>query len=141
MTQLSVPGVADRLEADAGVFAALVERVGAEQARWKPEPAKWSILEVMCHVADEEVEDFLGEIFARISAHFALEERAMVARNYPEYWPHKGDHERLLDQLRDIMEGYESTHTLDSGELSQKLDDWFSVHFRTFDARFHHFVH
>jgi hemerythrin len=89
----------------------------------------------------EEVEDFLGEIFARISAHFALEERTMVARNYPGYWPHPGDHERLLDQLRDIMESYESTHSLDSGELSQKLDDWFSVHFRTFDARFHHFVH
>jgi hemerythrin len=89
----------------------------------------------------EEVEDFLGEIFARISAHFALEERTMVARNYPDYWPHKGDHERLLDQLRDIMEGYESTHALDSADLSRKLDDWFSVHFRTFDARFHHFVH
>ena len=89
----------------------------------------------------EEVEDFLGEIFARISAHFALEERTMVARSYPEYWPHKGDHERLLDQLRDIMESYEHSHTLDSGELSQKLDDWFSVHFRTFDARFHQYVH
>jgi hemerythrin-like metal-binding protein len=89
----------------------------------------------------DEVEDFLGEIFARISAHFALEERTMVARNFPEYWPHKADHERLLDQLRDIMEGYETAHALDADDLSSRLDSWFSVHFRTFDARFHRFVH
>ena len=55
---LDVGYVAGRLEADAGVFAALVERVSLEQARWKPKPAKWSMLEVMNHVADEEVEDF-----------------------------------------------------------------------------------
>jgi hemerythrin len=88
-----------------------------------------------------EVEDFLGEIFARISAHFALEERTMVLKDYPEYWPHKGDHERLLDQLRDIMEDVEADRPLDADDLSRRLDDWFSVHFRTFDARFHHFVH
>ena len=29
-----------------------------QQARWKPGPAQWSILEVMSHLADEEVEDF-----------------------------------------------------------------------------------
>jgi hypothetical protein len=50
--------VADRLEANGQVFGALVARVPDEQARWKPEPAKWSILEVVNHVADEEVEDF-----------------------------------------------------------------------------------
>ena len=88
----------------------------------------------------DEIEDFLGEIFARISAHFALEERTMVARDFPEYWPHKADHERLLDQLRDIMDTYESTNTLDSSVLSRRLDDWFSIHFRTFDARFHRYL-
>ena len=50
--------IADRLEANANVLAALVARVPDEQARWKPEPGKWSILEVVNHVADEEVEDF-----------------------------------------------------------------------------------
>jgi hypothetical protein len=55
---LGVGHAADRLEVNAGVFAALVARVPPEQARWKPEPAKWSVLEVMNHVADEEVEDF-----------------------------------------------------------------------------------
>lgn len=47
-----------RLKANADVVAAQVAGVGDEQARWKPEPTKWSILEVVTHLADEEVEDF-----------------------------------------------------------------------------------
>jgi hypothetical protein len=27
-------------------------------ARWKPAPSKWSLLEVLCHLADEERQDF-----------------------------------------------------------------------------------
>lgn len=32
--------------------------VAAAQARWKPPGGAWSILEIVCHLADEEVEDF-----------------------------------------------------------------------------------
>lgn len=37
---------------------ALVQGVSAEQARWRPSPADWSILEVINHCADEEQADF-----------------------------------------------------------------------------------
>lgn len=47
-----------QLAATAECIRALVADVGAEQARWKPSPEKWSILEVVNHLADEEVEDF-----------------------------------------------------------------------------------
>lgn len=36
----------------------LVMHIPAEQARWKPEPEVWSILEVINHLADEERLDF-----------------------------------------------------------------------------------
>jgi hypothetical protein len=36
----------------------LVEGLTAEQARWKPTPDSWSILEVITHLHDEEMEDF-----------------------------------------------------------------------------------
>ena len=49
---------AARLAATAAVIDQLVHHVDEEQARWKPEPAQWSILEVVNHLADEEVEDF-----------------------------------------------------------------------------------
>ncbi|MGW8252051.1 MAG: DinB family protein [Anaerolineales bacterium] len=36
----------------------LVEGVSDEQARWKPDPESWSILEVINHLYDEERQDF-----------------------------------------------------------------------------------
>jgi hemerythrin len=61
----------------------------------------------------ERIEAFLGEIYARISAHFALEEKDMQARAYPERPAHKADHERLLDDLRDIMDEVHDQGVLD----------------------------
>lgn len=49
--------VIDRMEANARIFESLT-RVNTEQARWKPAPDKWSILEVVNHLYDEEREDF-----------------------------------------------------------------------------------
>ncbi len=56
----------DRLRAHADVFRALAAGVDAEQARWKPEPGQWSILEVVNHLADEEVEDFRARLDATL---------------------------------------------------------------------------
>ncbi len=42
----------------AQVIRAMVEHVTDQQARWKPAPDAWSILEVIHHLYDEEREDF-----------------------------------------------------------------------------------
>src|SRR6516164_1918912 len=81
---------------------------------------------------------FFGDLFKAISAHFALEERIMRERGCDQLMQHKNDHERLLDEIRDIMEDYEVTDLLDEQLLSQRLDAWFSRHFETHDARLHH---
>ena len=52
------PSIPDRLSANAGVVRYLLEGVDVDQARWRPVPAKWSLLEVVNHLADEEREDF-----------------------------------------------------------------------------------
>jgi hypothetical protein len=39
-------------------IAALARGISEEQARWKPDPESWSILEVVNHLADEEELDF-----------------------------------------------------------------------------------
>lgn len=46
------------LERFVDILPAMVGGVSATDARWKPESGGWSILEVVCHLADEEVEDF-----------------------------------------------------------------------------------
>ena len=48
----------NRLTHQAEAIARLVESVDTEQARWRPTPNDWSILEVINHLYDEEVEDF-----------------------------------------------------------------------------------
>lgn len=86
------------------------------------------------------IEDFLGEIYARISAHFALEEKDMSAHRYPELSQHKADHERLLDDIRDIMDEHDASGVLDDQAFSNRLAAWFGDHFKTFDARLHSFL-
>lgn len=86
---------------------------------------------------EPDVMAFLGEIYARIASHFALEELLMRRYGYAEYRDHKRDHERLLDEIRDIMDAYEDGKLLDDDHLACRLDQWFSVHFRTKDARLH----
>lgn len=83
------------------------------------------------------VVDFLGELYARIAAHFALEEKIMRDSGYDEYPEHKSDHERLLDDVRDLMDDYEDGVYVDVEEFGKRLDEWFSEHFRTRDARLH----
>ncbi len=48
----------DRLSLNRDVFESLVRGVTREQATWKPAPDKWSMLEVVNHLYDEEREDF-----------------------------------------------------------------------------------
>ncbi len=47
-----------RLDENREVFESLLRGVSDEQARWKPAPEKWSMLEVLGHLYDEEREDF-----------------------------------------------------------------------------------
>lgn len=83
----------------------------------------------------------LGDIYAQIAAHFALEEKMMRTTRYPHYADHKEDHETLLDDLRDIMDEVEDEGILDHVRLTDDLDRWFSDHFRTHDAKLHHSPH
>ena len=83
------------------------------------------------------IEAFFGDLFRGISAHFALEERFMLERRYDQLAQHKADHERLLDEIRDLMDRYEDDRSFDEQELARRLSAWFAVHFGSHDARLH----
>ena len=86
------------------------------------------------------VMDFLGEIYAHVSAHFALEEKIMREHKYDHYQEHKADHEELLDELRDIMDDYEESAYYNDEEFSASIERWFTEHFKTRDARLHKYL-
>ncbi len=79
----------------------------------------------------------LGEIYARISAHFALEEKIMRDARYTYFAEHKQDHEQLLDELLDVVDSVDEKGRYDRADLSRSLERWFSDHFRTHDAKLH----
>lgn len=55
---MDLENVIERMAANIGTFNSLTRGLTTEQARWKPAPDKWSILEVVNHLYDEEREDF-----------------------------------------------------------------------------------
>jgi hypothetical protein len=79
---------------DAQRVRALVEGISDEQARWRPDPDSWSILEVVNHLLDEEREDFRA--FLDLALHRPDEPRPRIN---PGAWvTERGYNERDLDK-------------------------------------------
>ncbi len=91
-------------------------------------------MEELCESFDHvgsalEISELFGELYARASAHFALEERFMRERNYAFYDAHKADHEHLLGQIRNLMDIHEDGMPSYSGtSISGCLVAWFTGH-------------
>ena len=83
------------------------------------------------------IESMLADIQAEISTHFALEELLMQEAAFPEFEDHKQDHERLLDQIDDMVFHFAEDPESGKALLTNRLSDWFSTHFKGFDARLH----
>jgi len=86
---------------------------------------------------DTDIDRAFGDLFRAISAHFALEEEQMRRADYDELGAHKSDHERLLDELRDLMDSTPAQPNATAERLTRALEAWFSNHFRIHDARLH----
>lgn len=55
---MNAAGLVASLEAFAGALPGAVRGLGEADARWKPPSGAWSVVEIVSHLADEEVEDF-----------------------------------------------------------------------------------
>lgn len=86
---------------------------------------------------EADVQRGFGDLLRAISAHFALEEQQMKAYGYDQRAQHKAHHERLLDDLRDIMDDDETSREKAAERLATTLEAWFGDHFKTHDARLH----
>jgi hemerythrin-like metal-binding protein len=80
---------------------------------------------------------FFARLIDGVSAHFALEERIMGESAYPDREAHRADHERLLDEMRDLVEAFRQAEEVDSVDLAMRLEPWFSQHFATHDLQLH----
>jgi hypothetical protein len=88
-----------RMSANVDTIVSLSKGVGEDQARWRPAPDRWSILEVVSHLADEEQLDFRTRID--------------ITLHHPnEQWP-------PLDPLSLVEE-----RRYNEGDLEETLQTW-----------------
>jgi hypothetical protein len=90
-----------RLELLPAALPALLAGVPEADARWKPESGAWSILEIVNHLADEEVLDFR----ARLENTLAEPQRDWVKID-PEGWAreHRYNERDLRDSVRSFVD-------------------------------------
>ena len=50
--------IINELDSNKNVFEALFSNVPKQMINWKDDPKRWSLLEIICHLYDEEAEDF-----------------------------------------------------------------------------------
>lgn len=91
---MELTNVATLLERNGEAIVGLLENIESPLAEWRPAPGKWSVLEVACHLLDEEREDFRQRIrltlenpqqeWPRIDPERWVTERDYMSRNLPE---------------------------------------------------------
>jgi hemerythrin-like metal-binding protein len=84
----------------------------------------------------DELEDCLGQLHARLAAHFALEESAMREMKNPHYEAHKAEHDRFLEEVTEVVASFRS----DSGgehveAFAIRVKEWILIHITTTDRQ------
>lgn len=59
---MSIKEIIQQLENNRQVFKSLLMSKKDEQYLWRPKPEKWNLLEIVCHLLDEERDDFKARI-------------------------------------------------------------------------------
>ncbi len=59
---MDIDSITRNLAGNKEIFHALLGNVTQEEVIWKPDPNKWCLLEVVCHLYDEEREDFRARV-------------------------------------------------------------------------------
>ncbi len=65
---MDVQNLFSRLSGFSTALPALIGHVSAPDSKWKPADGAWSILEIVCHLADEEVDDFRARVQSTLEA-------------------------------------------------------------------------
>lgn len=59
---MTIKDIINQLKQNRQVFENLLSSKGEKQYLWRPKPEKWNLLEIVCHLLDEEREDFRARV-------------------------------------------------------------------------------
>ena len=92
--------------------------------------------ELARHDEKSEIEKCLGDIYARMQAHFALEEHVMKEHGYKFFDEHKRQHDALLDSYTEYMVQFlNDTDISSSNPIEDTLKHWVINHIITSDKK------
>jgi len=92
--------------------------------------------ELARHEEKSEIEKCLGDICARMQAHFALEEHVMKEHKYEFFDEHKREHDELLDNCTEYMLRFlNDTGNSSSIPIEDSLKGWVMNHIVTSDKK------
>jgi len=92
--------------------------------------------ELAKHDEKSKTEEYLGDIYARMQAHFALEEHVMKEHGYKFFDEHKREHEKLLDSYTECMVQFlNDTGVSSSNHIEDCLKGWVIEHIVTSDKK------
>lgn len=83
-----------------------------------------------------QITQLLTGLYQHNVEHFAREEAQMIKANFPPYDCHKGEHERVLAQMQEVLKTWQEAHDLPALEhyLSDIMLPWFIQHINTMDT-------
>ncbi len=91
-----------------------------------------------CRIQAEGVElgDCLGQLHARLAAHFALEESAMREMKNPHYETHKAEHDRFLEEVTEFVASFGTNPGEEHVEaFAIRVKEWILTHITTTDRQ------
>jgi hemerythrin len=92
--------------------------------------------ELTGHDEKSEIEECLGDIYARMQAHFALEEHIMKEYGYEYFDEHKREHEELLGSYTECMVQFlNDTGVSSSNYIEDCLKGWVIKHIVASDKK------
>ncbi|QNL22918.1 DinB family protein [Hyphobacterium sp. CCMP332] len=54
--------IIEQLDKNQGLFKSLFASISGDLVHWRPSPEKWNLVEIVCHLCDEEREDFRARL-------------------------------------------------------------------------------
>lgn len=76
------------------------------------------------------------EWIAHTIDHFSTEEEEMIEAAFPPYPVHKGEHDRVLTQMKEVFDAWESQREIKilKSYLIEIVPEWLVTHISTMDA-------
>ena len=83
----------------------------------------------------------LKELVDYTKYHFEREEKLMQDNGYPDYEPHKKQHEEMIARVQEFIASYEKDREGTIDDLTQFLKNWLIDHINGTDQKYAPFLH